>query len=165
MVDYSNIKSTLTRIEVEYNNTNDQQLPILYSKLAVLEFCGWIEVSIDDILEEYIDRHVYDATCRSKIKKIIKKNYGFDYENNLFPLFSSVLGINNLDNILDNISTVDFYNLKSLTETYTTERNKAAHTDTPIGTTRRYPAPSSVLHDYNLLEKSIRAIENEIKKI
>lgn len=165
MIDYISIQSTLNKLDSEYNASTDLQMPILYSKLAVLELCGWIETNINGMLFEYIDTHVIDPVCITKIKKIIDKNYGFHYERNLFPLLCSVLGINNLENVIDKISLVDFQNLQSITEVYTLERNKAAHTDTPLGTTRSYKAPSSVLYDYALIKPAIQTIENEIKRL
>ena len=165
MIDYVSIQNTLNRLDAEYCSTTDVQLPILYSKLAVLELCGWIETNIDNILFEYVNSHIIDIDCKNGIETIINRNYGFHYANNLFPLFCSVLGINNLENILDKLSSTDFQNLKSITGTYTQERNKAAHTDTPIGTTRTYRSPSSVLHDYNLIKPAFQTIETQIQKL
>lgn len=70
-----------------------------------------------------------------------------------------------MENVIDKISTIDFQNLQSITEAYTLERNKAAHTDTPSGTTRSYKAPSSVLHDYALIKPAIQTIEYEIQRL
>lgn len=165
MIDYISIQITLNRLDAEYNTTSDIQLPILYSKLAVLELCGWIETNIDNILFEYVNTHILDTDCINGIGTIINKNYGFNYNSNLFPLFCSVLGINNLENILDSLSPADFQNLKSITGTYTQERNKAAHTDTPIGTTRTYRSPSSVLHDYNLIKPAFQTLETLIQAL
>ena len=165
MIDYISIQDTLNRLDTEYNTTTDIQLPILYSKLAVLELCGWIETNIDNILYEYVDSHIIDIDCKKGIRNIIRKNYGFHYDSNLFPLFCSVLGINNFENILDKLTSTDFQNLKGITGTYTDERNKAAHTDTPVGTTRSYKSPSSVLHDYNLIKPAFQTIETQIQAL
>ena len=140
-------------------------MQILFSKLAVLELCGWIETSIDIVLYDYVQLHLINNDCKKGIEKIIKKNYGFHYDSNLFPLFCSVLGVNNVENVLDVVSPVDFHNFKSITEIYTTERNKAAHTDTPAGTTRSYKAPSVVLHDYNLIKPAIQTLETQIQRL
>lgn len=165
MIDYLSIKNTLVHLDSEFTSSTDAQMPILLSKLGVLELCGWIETSVDIMLYEYVSSHVIDNDCKKGIEKIINKNYGFHYDKNMFPLFCSVLGINNLENILDVISPTDFFNLKSITEIYTTERNKAAHTDTPIGTTRSYKAPSNVLNDFNLIKPAIQTLENQIQRL
>lgn len=165
MIDFTEILNTLNRLDQEFNSCSDIQMSVLYSKLAVLELCGWIEQSVDTILYEYIDNKILDLDCKNRIKNIIKKSYGFHYDNNLFPLFCSVLGINNLENIIDTLPSVNFQNLKALTEAYTKERNKAAHTDTPLGTARTYNAPSQVINDFNLIKPAIQIIETEIKKL
>ena len=165
MINFTDILSTLNRLEQEYTSCSDNQMPVLYSKLAVLELCGWIEQSVDTILYEYVDNNILDPDCKKKIKSIIKKNNGFNYDRNLFPLFCSVLGINNFENIIDTIPQVHFQNFKTITENYTDERNKAAHTDTPLGTARKYNAPSQVINDFNLIKPAIQIIETEIKKL
>lgn len=165
MINYIEIENTLNRLEQEFTSCSDIQMSILYSKLAVLELCGWIETSIDTMLYEYVDKHILDSDCKNRIKTIINKNYGFHYDKNLFPLLCSVLGIDNLENIIDVLPSVNFQNLKAVTDTYTKERNKAAHTDTPIGTTRTYYAPSSVIIDFNLIKPAIQRIETEIQQL
>lgn len=165
MINYTDIANTLNRLEREFTSCSDIQMPVLYSKLAVLELCGWIELSVDTILYEYVDNKILDSDCKKGIKTIIKKNHGFHYDNNLFPLFCSVLGINNFENVIDALPSVNFQNLKAITDAYTIERNKAAHTDTPLGTTRTYKAPSQVLTDFNLIKPAIQIIETEIQQL
>jgi len=165
MVDYVSIENTLNKLDGLYNSSLDTQMVILYSKLAVLELCGWIETSVDIVLFEYVDTHIVNIENKNKINGIIKKNHGFDYKSNIFPLFCSVIGINNLENILDKITDTDLQNLISLSDTYTQERNKAAHTDTPNGTTRTYSAPSNVIIDFRKIKNSIVVIESEIQRI
>ena len=165
MIDYISIKNTLVHLDSEFTSSTDTQMSVLLSKLGVLELCGWIETSVDIMLYEYVSSHIIDNDCKKGIEKIIKKNNGFHYDNNLFPLFCSVLGINNWENVLDVVSPTDFFNLKSITHNYTEERNKAAHTDTPVGTTRSYKAPSDVVHDFSLIKPAIQTLENQIKAL
>lgn len=165
MINFTDIENTLKRLDSEYSSCTDSQMSILYSKLSVLELCGWIEISIDTLLYEYVDSKILDSDCKNRIKKIIRNCYGFHYDRNLFPLLCSVLGINNLENIIYVLPSVNFQNFKAITNTYTNERNNAAHTDTPFGTTRRYNAPSQVLNDFNLIKPGIQIIEREIKKL
>ena len=166
MIDYISIQNTLNRLDAEYNKPGtDILLSILYSKLAVLELCGWIEVSIDNLLIDYVDKTILKEENKKQIKEIIGKNYGFKYKENLFPLFCSVLGINNVENIIDVIPDANLVQLKALLGNYSKERNDAAHTDTLAGTTRSYTAPSSVLHDYNLIKPAFQLIETQIQAL
>lgn len=162
MIDYDSIQNTLKRLNAEYNACNDEHLPVLFSKLAVLEFCGWIETSIDNILITYVDNTIVKDDTVKRIKEIINQNYGFKYNKNLFPLFCSVLGIKNYEIVIGAMSDVSFENFKSLLGTYSIERDSAAHTDTPKGTTKTYKAPSSVLHAFNLIKPAIQTLETQI---
>lgn len=166
MIDYIKIKSTLDRLDVEYNNQIlDIQMPILFSKLAVIEFCGWIEESFDDVLYQYIGNHIVDSNHIRIARKFVNTNYGFDYEKNTFKLFSIVLGINNWENILDKVPPRDLTNFQTTLSSYTVIRNRAAHTYTPIGRTITYDSPSVVLGEFNKIKIPIQIIENEINQL
>lgn len=166
MVDYNGIENTLKRLDMEYNaQMSDPQMPILFSKLAVLELCGWIEESFDELLLEYINTHIFDTNCKRIIKKIIHDNYGFQYEKHLFKICSAVVGVNNWENIIDQLSLSDFSIFQTILNNYSQGRNRAAHTHTPIGTTKSYDAPSLVLSNFRKIKKSVNVIENEIKRL
>lgn len=165
MVDYIEIINTLNKLDSEYSASSDLQMTILYSKLSVIELCGWIEVSIDEILTNYIDSHIIDVSLVNDIKRIIKRNYGFKYDNNIFPLLCSVLGINNVENMLDSIPLAQFVQFKCIVENYSVVRNIAAHTDTPLGTTRTFYAPSQVIGDYAKIKPFVTSIEDYIKAL
>lgn len=163
MINYTDIETTLKKLDSEYNsNLSKPDLPIWYSKLALLELSGWIEDSVDDLVNGYINNHIVDNNIKKEITKIIKKNYGFDYEKNLFKLFSEVIGVNNLENIID-VLNADINVLKSITSALSLERNKAAHSS--IIVTRTFAAPSSILANYHDLERIFKIIENEFKSL
>lgn len=163
MINYSDIETTLKKLDSEYNlKITDPDLPILYSKLALLELSGWIEDSVDDLVFEYVNNHIVTSNIQTKIKEIIRKNHGFDYENHLFRLFSEVIGVNNLENIMDTLQS-DANRLKSITSILSSNRNKAAHTS--IVVTRTFDAPSTTLAYYKHLERIFKIIEFEIKKL
>lgn len=69
MVNYTDIEAKLQRLDTEYNNRIlDPDLPIFFSKLAVIEFSGWMEDSVDSILYDYIDNHIVDSLLSTKIR-------------------------------------------------------------------------------------------------
>lgn len=128
MVNYTDIEAKLQRLDIEYNNSIlDPDLPIFYSKLAVIEFSGWIEDSVDSIVYDYIDNHIVDPIVKQNIKKNIKGNFGFNYYSNLFKVFTSVLGVDTWENIEDKLKPQKLVDLVNITSTFTGIRNKAAH--------------------------------------
>ncbi len=168
MVDYTTIRTVLQRIEVEYNNymtSSDPYMPQLLSKLAVMEFCGWIEESIDNILYDYLDNHLIDNNGKRIIKGFVKKVYGFSFEENIYKIFAIVVGANNWENIYDSLSTIDKNNFKSIVNTYSSIRNGAAHSNTVIGVTLNYNTPSQVISDFSKIEPAIKSIEASVANL
>ncbi len=166
MVNYIGIENTLKRLDVEYNiQMSDPQMPILISKLAVIELCGWIEESYDDILYGYINRRILDPKCIRIVNDIIKNNYGFSYEKHTFKIFSTVIGVNNWENAIDKIPLADFSQFQAILQNYSTIRNSAAHTHSPVGTTRSFDSPSLVLSNFYKIKNAVFVLENEINTL
>ena len=94
MVNYVDIENTLIHLDTSYlSSMSDPLLPILLSKTALIEFSGWIEQSMDQILYEYLDSHICETRIVQYIKGLINKNYGFKYEDNILKILSSALPI------------------------------------------------------------------------
>ena len=165
MLDFTTIENTLNRLDREYNaSITDSQLTLFYAKLSVIEFCGWIEDSIDELLHNYINAHILEAQNKTLIKRHIKKNNSFSYEDKIFPLISSVLGINIWENILDTFPSADFAHFTSILTSYSPARNEVAHTYTK-GMTPHYLAPSRVLGDYTNFKPAMQYLEREISHL
>lgn len=165
MIDRVNILHTLKRLDAEYNNNmSDPDLPQLFSKLAVIEFCGWIEDSYDTILYDYIDKKIIDAECIKIIKGFVKDNNGFAYKSHTFKTFSIVLGANNWENILDKLGPANKASFESILSSYKDSRNSAAHTNVK-GSTKVYNSPSLVICDFQKLLPILLIIENEVNNL
>ena len=162
MVNYVDIENTLIHLDTSYlSSMSDPLLPILLSKTALIEFSGWIEQSMDQILYEYLDSHICETRIVQYIKGLINKNYGFKYEDNILKILSLTRGAYHLENLLDKI---DVSILQAILDKYAINRNKAAHTHT-AGTTLTYDAPSVVLNDFRHIKTIIATMENEIQSL
>ena len=162
MVNYVDIENTLNYLDSTYlASMSDPLLPILLSKTALIEFSGWIEQSMDQILYDYLDSHICETYIIKYIKDQIKKNYGFKYENNILRILSITIGAYNLENVFDKIN---INLLKTLLDKYSNKRNNAAHTHT-LGTTTTYDAPSVILNDFKCVKPIITAIEHEVQSL
>ena len=162
MVNYVDIENTLNYLDSTYlASMSDPLLPILLSKTALIEFSGWIEQSMDQILYDYLDSHICETYIIKYIKDQIKKNYGFKYENNILRILSITIGAYNLENVLNKIN---INLLKTLLDKDSNKRNNAAHTHT-LGTTTTYDAPSVILNDFKCVKPIITAIEHEVQSL
>lgn len=162
------IESTIDELEKMYNNSRSQKKSIYYSKLALIELCGWVEGSMDDIVEKYCNRKLRERRNRIYAKKkIIKPNYGFHYDDNFRKMLMKAIGIvaiEKLERRLENNGgkiTV----LRSKLNTLKMQRNNAAHTFIK-GTTSTFPAPSVIKSDFNnILYPILKEIESEIRSM
>lgn len=165
MIDFATINNTLTQLDGVYTSTTDTNLLQLYSKLAVLELSGWIEVSFDTLCQDYVNRRIVIPDNQNRIMQIVTKHYGYSYESNIYPMMCSVLGINNWENVLDGFPTVDFINFKSILGTYKRLRDPAAHTNTVAGVTPTFRAPSAVMVDFNQIKPAFQYLETNINAL
>ena len=168
MIDYTKIESTLNLLSLEYDKAlcdENQQMPILFSKLAILELCGWIEVSVDKVLCDYVDNNVTKEENRKFIKKTIDRNYGFKFDTHLQPLFCSVFGIKNCETIFGSLSEQEMASMKTTLGVCAEKRNIAAHKYTEVGITLTYSAPSEVKSYYQQLKPAFEKIEKAIQNL
>lgn len=162
MVNYLDIENTLKNLDSTYSaSMSNSFLPIILSKTALIEFSGWIEQSMDQILYDYLDSHICETYMIKYIKGQIEKNYGFNYKNNILRILSITIGSYNLENVLDKID-IDMF--KTLLDKYSNKRNNAAHTYT-AGTTTTYDAPSVILNDFKCIKPIITTIEHEVQSL
>lgn len=143
---------TLNHLDTLYNESSSQNKdiePTYYSKLAVLEYCGWIEESLDLIVKRSFTDKITNSQLIKIIEEKIKFNSGFQYENNLRPMLITsfgVIGTEKFENLINSNGNLDI--LKSELNALKEDRNSAAHTWIQ-GTTRQYPAPSVLIGRLN----------------
>ena len=58
MIAISYIDKTLKELDKLYNQSTSQKKAIYFSKLALIELCGWIEETLDDIILRHSYRHL-----------------------------------------------------------------------------------------------------------
>lgn len=165
MIDFTTIQTNLVHLDKEYTSTTNLTMNVLYSKLAVIEFCGWIEVSIDALAKDYLNSTILDSSLKGKVESFIDGQYGFDYNHNVLPIICSAIGASNWENIIDVCPVKDFSNFLTILGNYKKMRNSAAHTNVGVSVTMTYSSPSIVLNDYKIIRPAIQFFEKEIAKL
>jgi len=163
MIDKTNIENTIKDLDIKYNNkssTNNEIL--LFSKLAVMEFCGWIEQSFDQILTNYLNNKNIGTKHIDYANTIIDSVHGFGYDT-VRNLFLNILGIKNIETIENSIGS-DLVQLKPKLNDWLKKRHSAAHTYVS-GTQQNYPAPSEVLNNLNILFPIMQKLETEVNRL
>lgn len=152
------------KLDTMYSSDPDAHNQILYSKLALLELSGWIEQGFDIILKNYMTAHISSPYIQYGEKAVINKNNSFKWDANVRTMFRNILGLKNLEYleyyIENQLAGVSI--MKSTFDTIIDERNKAAHTYTPIALTRNYASPSVSLNHFRILKPIIVEVENMV---
>jgi len=85
------VADTLTSIENWFKEpTADNERPKLLSKLALIEFCGWLEEWMDETVRKVNQCTLNDAEWVEEY--IIGKTHGFHYSKHFRPMLCGVLG-------------------------------------------------------------------------
>lgn len=158
------ILSNLRKLDELYlNSSSDEIEPILYSKLALIEYCGWLECSIDIIMNKIVD-YVQNNDLRKIGKSAIKKVAGFSYDNHFIILLIQTFGIVNTDKFYQEFQEggkLDILRSKLNNVDLITARNKAAHTY-HSDSNNSYNAPNLYVSDVEKIHEIFVDIYNYI---
>lgn len=158
------VSETLTSIENWYKEpSSDSRRGILLSKLAMLEFCGWLEGWIDDFIKEIDLASLRDPNWIKT--KVIDSNHGFHYRKHLRPMVCSVLGeffVRNLEIEFEKAYPGELELISSSLGGLWDERCKLAHSDLVAHTAAQLTikAPSYTKNQYRIILKRLELYRN-----
>jgi hypothetical protein len=161
------IEDLIKELKNLYDATTDSNHKIYYSKLALMELCGWIELCIDEIIESYIDSKLATPQNINLAKNTyVKQTFGFEYDKNLRFLLIKIIGLISVETLEDllEFDNGTFTILKSQLNNLVSLRNQAAHT-TIAGVTHTYQSPSSILINLNNVYTNLSKLEAVLKMI
>lgn len=163
MVAKTYIQNNLTQINNLYQKSTSQKHALFYSKLAILELCGWIEESMDDIVRKCAKQHLKNLENLTFVEaNIIKRTYSFVYDPHFRNMLMQLLGIINLEKLEHNLDIVKFHLMKSTLDTLKTCRDSEAHTHLK-GTTKRLDAPSVTQSRFHVVYDGLEDFEDCIR--
>ena len=93
------ISANLRGIDALYRAGTSPRKSLFYSKLAILELCGWIEVSMDGVVDSCAKRNLNEGASIALVANRIKRTYGFDYDQHFRELIIRILGLRSLETI------------------------------------------------------------------
>lgn len=164
MIAQSYITSNLKAINRSYLKASSQRESLFFSKLAILELCGWIEESMDDVIMRCAIRHLKEPANRQYCRKeFVERTYGFDYHNNFRFMLVRLLGLINVESIE---ARVDRHKLDSMTAALSSlkvQRNTEAHTHLK-GITHTINAPSVTIAQFQPLYEGLREFDRVIRE-
>lgn len=165
MINKQQIQNNLNQINKLYQKNMGNRKALFYSKLAILEVCGWVEESMDDIIQINANRHLKEKQNLDYVDKpIIQLTYGFDYQNNFRNMLIQLIGIINVERLESNINSNKFLDMKSALGSLKKCRDRQAHTHIR-GTTTVIDSPSVTQNRFHQVYEGLKDIELCVRKM
>jgi len=137
-----------------------------YSKLALIEICGWLEISMDEIIKTYSTNKLIAQSYKDEVEqKVIDKTYGCDYKDHFRPMLIRLVGLKGVETLESELKTqAVFQILVSQLGSLWTLRCQVAHTSI-AGVTMTYQAPSAMKRYLDSLHPILTTVEIELTKL
>lgn len=164
MIGKSSILSNLSIINRLFNKTLSPKEALFYSKLAILELCGWIEEAMDDIVKNCANRKLRNSNNIGSLKEIIKKVHGFDYHNNFRKMLMQVIGLIRLETIESRVDQTKLQHMQAALGALKGQRDDVAHTHIK-GITLRIDAPSVTKQKFMDVYEGLKNFEHKLKRL
>jgi hypothetical protein len=167
MIAKTYIRQNLGQLDSAFRKAKTQKHGIFFSKLAILELCGWIEISMDEIIMAHCHRHVTETKNTNFISNdIIKRTYGFDYERNFRKMLISLIGIVTCEKLEAQIQIAVHTKFLAQLKSLKTIRDGLAHTYLKgPAATMTIDAPSVTLARFNDIYSGLKAFEQGLRSI
>ena len=163
MVVKQHILVNIKRLDKLYNSASTTEATY-YSKLAIIELCGWIEFSMDNIAKNFANRHLKTLPYQNSFQALINSNYGFEYKNNFRKMLNQTIGLHNMEQLeLPLIATGEIAILDATLDSLKVLRNDAAHTF--IGATTTYQAPSVTKAQLEVIYPILKKIGTSVRAL
>ena len=165
MIKKSQIQNNLAQIDrLHRQYMGDKMVGLYYSKLAILEVCGWVEESMDNIAQGCAKKHLKETKNLKFVENLVKHTYGFHYEDNFRDMLIQIIGIIKLEILEQIIDQYKFTQMTSSLGALKQRRDELAHTYIK-GTTPTIDAPSLTKNRFLNVYEGLKDIESCINKM
>ncbi|MDO9052921.1 MAG: hypothetical protein Q7U37_03180 [Gallionella sp.] len=156
-------EDTLRLLDTWYNEPsigNDR--PKLISKLALLELCGWIEVTFDELIYKVDKLTINDTDWVSE--NLIKKTNGFTYNLHLRPMIVKLIGevlARRVEQLMEEKYAGELDRMKSILGSLWDKRCSFAHANMAVNiiAQTKFDAPSWSSNQHRVLKKLFEKYE------
>lgn len=163
MVSKTSIVRNLKMLDVRYRQATSQKDALFFSKLALLELCGWIEESMDDIVLRCSRRHLHEQENRTYCsKRVVKPTYGFDYREHFRQMLMRTIGLIGVEKLERRLGPQTVDQFAATLASLKMQRNAEAHTHLK-GVTRTIAAPSVTLNMFSQVHAGLVAVDEAIR--
>lgn len=157
-----NLNELNSRYNRKYRNSRD---PLYYAKLSVLELCGWVESTMDDIVVKCARTRMKNSRNINYVQKeIVDRTSGFTYDYHFRGMLMRIIGLVNLERLEKTLDQRKFIALKASLKLLSDARNQAAHTHLDKATAT-YTSPSLIMRYFQDVYDGLKDIEQCIRRL
>ncbi len=164
MINKTEIQSNLTQLDNLYKRARTPKKSSFYSKLAILELCGWIEESMDDIIRGYTNKHLKEQKNLKFVEALIGQTHSFIYKANFKNMLIQIIGIVNVEKLEQVFDERKFTQMTSSLGVLKQRRDDQAHTHIK-DTTPTIDAPSVTKNRFQNVYEGLKDIESCIRNM
>lgn len=165
MVARSYIRSNLEFCARKYAKARGKREAIFHAKMAVLDLCGWIELSFDEIVLACAKRNLSkQAHVKLAEREIVGKTNGFDYDKHFSNMLIRLIGLIEFEKLENKIDQSKLAKFKAALSTLKSERDREAHTYVK-GVTKTISAPSVIQSLFQDVDTGLSEFEARMKSI
>ena len=166
MIPKEHIESLISELEKLYDAPADPTHKHFYSKFALTELCGWLEISMDEIVKEYSATKLSEPKNQKYFEKnSINRTNGCDYKTHLRPMLINLIGLKGIEKLEVNLQAQGVLQILSgQLGSLWSLRRPAAHT-TIAGITSNYQSPSTMKTYLVSLYPILTTLEEELAKL
>jgi len=158
MIPKAKIVTNLKELDDQFLKSRRRKDILYFSKLAVLELCGWIETSVDVMMLRLSDKKLRDAKDQVAFAAILENTHGFHYYKHFRRVLIQAAGLVTVEKIEARVDPLHLAHLQSEFGNLTTIRNDLAHTYMQ-GTQYKIDAPSVTISRFNRVYPALKNFE------
>lgn len=167
MIAKTYILRNLAQLDSAVRKAKTQKQAVYFSKLAILELCGWIETSMDEIVLAHCSRCVAEAANTKYFNdQVVKRTNGFDYNANFRKMLISLVGIVSCEILEKRIPVSVQTKFTAQLASLKTMRDRLAHTYLKGAVaTMNIDAPSVTTSRFNDIYDGLKAFEQGLRAL
>lgn len=166
MVNKTTIGRILRQLDSRYKKkSRNPRDPLYFSKLALIELCGWIEVTMDGVVLDCAKRHLSDTGNLKYVgDQVIRRTTSFTYEDHFRTMLMRVVGLVKIEKLEKLLDQQKWETMKSSLKWLKEKRDQQAHTYiTDVTTT--IDAPSVITSHFETVYRGLKDVEMCVRRL
>lgn len=163
MIVKSYIEKSLGQFESRHIRYASVQEGLYYSKLAILELSGWVEITMDDIVLRLGKRLIQNSGHFKYLSdRVIRRTHSFEYETHFRRMLETIIGLLGVEWMEKRVNPNLFQPMVGALTSLKHSRDEQAHQYIK-GTTHNIDAPSLTKSRFYTIFNGLRNVDNVLR--